>query len=102
MHQSANMRTTVDIAEPLLRQAKAKAALEGKKLKYVVNEALEDLLSSSSIFDDSKKGLPSNTQIDDVGRFRIPVLQSAKPGKKRVSRRLLKDLELNEDVSKYG
>ena len=34
------MRTTVDIAEPLIRQARAKAALEGIRMADVVNSAL--------------------------------------------------------------
>jgi hypothetical protein len=96
------MRTTVDISEPILRKAKAKAALEGKKLNDVVNEALEDMLTLPSMFDEPKPGLPANTQIDEVGRFRIPVLKSSKPGKSQVSPRDLKDLELNEDISRYG
>ena len=96
------MRTTIDIPEPLLRKAKAKAALEGKKLKDVVNEALEDLLSTTSIFDNPKPGLPANIRLDDFGKFRIPILLSPRPGKTRITPKTLKDLELNEDAERYG
>lgn len=96
------MRTTVDIPEPLLRKAKAKAALEGKKLMDVVNEALEDALSTVKILDEPKKGLPANTRLEDLGKFRIPILQSSHPGKSRISAKDMKDLELNEDAAKYG
>ena len=96
------MRTTIDIDEPLLRQAKAKAALEGKKLKDVVNEALEELLLSKPISDEPSLRLPPNARLDDIGRYRIPVLQSPRPGKTRVSPKALKDLELNEDAARYG
>lgn len=96
------MRTTVDISEPLLRQAKAKAALEGKKLNDVVNEALEDLLSGGPVFNDSKRSLPKNVRIDTVGKFRIPVIQSSRPGKSNIAPKDLKNLELNEDAKRYG
>ena len=96
------MRTTIDISEPLLRKAKAKAALEGKKLKDVVNEALEDLLSAGSITDELKTKLPINVRIDTVGKFRIPVIQSSKPGKSNITPKDLKDLEFNEDAARYG
>lgn len=95
------MRTTIDISEPLLRQAKAKAALEGKKLKDVVNEALEDLLSSGPITDDPKTKLPKNIRIDTVGKFRIPVIQSSQPNKANITPQDLKDLEFNEDAARY-
>lgn len=96
------MRTTVDISEPLLRQAKARAALEGKKLKDVVNEALEDLLSVGSTTNDPKTKLPKNIRIDTVGKFRIPVIQSSRPGKANITPKDLKDLEFNEDAATYG
>ncbi|MEM7147683.1 MAG: hypothetical protein AAF591_21445 [Verrucomicrobiota bacterium] len=50
------MRTTVDIPEPLLRRARSRAALEGRRLKDVVNEALERWLASERGVD----GWPSN------------------------------------------
>ncbi len=45
------VRTTVDIPEPLLRQARVRAALDGKKMKDVVNEALVRYPSAFLSFD---------------------------------------------------
>jgi hypothetical protein len=51
MHQNvAVMRTTVDIPEELLRQAKAEAALRGMKLKDYMTEALRAALSGELQF----------------------------------------------------
>lgn len=43
-HKSMNVRTTVELPEELLRQAKAKAALDGRKLKDLVEEGLRRVL----------------------------------------------------------
>ena len=40
------MRTTVDLPDDLYRRAKAEAALRGRKLKELVEEALHKLLAS--------------------------------------------------------
>jgi hypothetical protein len=42
------MRTTIDLPDDLLRQAKAKAALEGKKLKELIAEYVAQGLSSDN------------------------------------------------------
>jgi hypothetical protein len=39
------MRTTVDLSDDLYRRAKAEAALRGRKLKELVEEALHKLLA---------------------------------------------------------
>ena len=41
------MRTTIDIPEDLLRLAKAEAALRGLRLKDIVRDALQRLLSEA-------------------------------------------------------
>ena len=41
------MRTTIDVPEDLLRLAKAEAALRGLRLKDVVRDALQRLLSEA-------------------------------------------------------
>ena len=41
------MRTTIDLPDELLRQAKARAALEGRKLKDLVAEYIERGLTAS-------------------------------------------------------
>jgi hypothetical protein len=40
------MRTTLDLPDPLLRQLKSRAALEGTTLKQLVREAIERGLSA--------------------------------------------------------
>jgi hypothetical protein len=50
------MRTTVDIPEGLLRRARSRAALEGRRLKDVVNEALERWLVAGN----KAEGWPSD------------------------------------------
>jgi hypothetical protein len=42
------MRTTVDLSDDLYRQAKAEAAMRGRKFKDLVEEALRRLLASSA------------------------------------------------------
>ena len=46
MLRCLSMRTTVDIPEGLLRQAKAQAALLGLRLKDIVRDALENHLAA--------------------------------------------------------
>lgn len=43
------MKTTIDIADPLLKRAKKAAARRGTSLKALVEEALRDLLESESV-----------------------------------------------------
>ena len=43
------MRTTIDLPDDLFRQVKARAALEGRKLKDLLAEYVEQGLSRSSI-----------------------------------------------------
>ena len=47
------MRTTIDVPEPLLRRAKAEAALRGLRLKDIVRDALEHHLAVSLLPDPS-------------------------------------------------
>lgn len=43
-HKYAFMRTTIDLPDPLFREAKAVAALQGVTLKVVIEESLRRLL----------------------------------------------------------
>jgi hypothetical protein len=47
-HKSADMRTTIDLPDELLRQAKARAALDGMKLKELITRFVEQGLGQSS------------------------------------------------------
>ncbi len=42
------MKTTVEMPDDLFRQAKAKAALQGKSMKQFVNEAVQNKVESPS------------------------------------------------------
>ena len=42
------MKTTVDLPEDLLRRAKSSAALQGRKLRELVQEGLERVLNESA------------------------------------------------------
>jgi hypothetical protein len=43
------MRTTIDLPDPLFREVKATAAMNGMRLKEYITEALEDKLAKRSI-----------------------------------------------------
>ncbi|MBC8326651.1 MAG: hypothetical protein H8E27_13615 [Verrucomicrobia subdivision 3 bacterium] len=42
------MKTTIEMPDTLFRQAKAKAALQGKSMKQFVNEAVQQQVEKSS------------------------------------------------------
>ncbi len=47
-HKNADMRTTIDLPDELLRQAKAKAALNGMKLKDLITQFVEQGLEQGA------------------------------------------------------
>ncbi len=65
-HKNAPVRTTVDIPDELLRQAKARAALDGMKLKDLITRYVE-------------QGLRDTPPIKRLGRRRsdLPVARAA-------------------------
>ena len=42
------MKTTLDLPDPILRQAKARAALKGLSMKSFITQAIEEKLSADS------------------------------------------------------
>ena len=98
------MRTTVDIPESLLRQARARAALEGRKLKDIVNDALIRLLSDTreSSHEEPLPELPDGVDIQAAGRFRLPLIRSAAPGSRRIDPEDLKDADPEEDEERHA
>lgn len=56
------MRTTVDIPEPILRKAKAEAALRGMKLKDFVTEALRAALRGDFAVRESSPSYPAEPE----------------------------------------
>jgi hypothetical protein len=61
LHKNANMRTSLDIPDPLFRHLKARAALEGSTLRDLVLNLLQLGLNSpaSSRAELAPAGLPS-------------------------------------------
>ena len=63
------MKTTLEIPDDLFREAKARAVMEGLKLKDFVAEALAVRLSA-----------PSGKAARKPGRVTFPLVRSRKPG----------------------
>lgn len=98
------MRTTVDIPESLLRQARARAALEGRKLKDIVNDALTRLLMEKREPSGEEQGpdLPPGVDVQVTGRFRLPLIRSRSPGAAQIDPEDLKDTDLEEDEERHA
>jgi len=64
------MRTTVDIPDPLYRELKSKAAMEGRSVKELILRGVEGQLRPSA---KSRQAKPKK-------RIRIPILKSKEPG----------------------
>ena len=96
------MRTTVDIREPLLRQARARAALDGIKMMDVVNEALSRYLGMGESEGDSKLDLPRRVKPEQIGRFCVPVIQSSQSGLSKAAGGNLKALDGKEDEERHA
>ena len=96
------MRTTIDIPEGLLRRARSRAALDGTKMKDVVNEALRKFLGPGEGAEHSGGELPERVGLEQFGRFSLPVVHSAYPGKSRVTPERLQEADLDEDQERHG
>ncbi|MBI5397631.1 MAG: hypothetical protein HZA91_20225 [Verrucomicrobia bacterium] len=62
------MKTTLEIPDDLFREAKAKAATEGRKLKDLVADALRAVVRQQP------------AAASDLRKTRFPILKSNKPG----------------------
>ena len=71
------MRTTIDVPEPLLRRAKAEAALRGLRLKDVVRDALERYLAASPLLDPIGA---SQVEVQELGPGCVLSLVTGKTG----------------------
>lgn len=93
------MRTTVELPDPILRQAKAEAALAGMKLKDFIADALRAKLAELREADNDR--LTPTVEMRQMGRFRIPVTRSAQPGSVRITAEQLADCDLKEDAERH-
>lgn len=92
------MRTTVDIPEPLIRQARAKAALEGIRMADVVNTALIQYLGGR----ESSGAMPDIIEENPVGRFRLPLIRSSRPGQVGLKKAALNEAEALEEAERHA
>lgn len=73
------MRTTVDIPDPIYRQLKSRAALQGRSVKELILQGVEMELNGDA--GGRKKG-----------RISLPLIPSKRPGKLRLSNKLINDI----------
>ncbi len=74
------MRTTLDLPDPLLRQLKSRAALEGTTLKQLVREAIERGLSTTTRAAKSTRGRSALPSIELGQPLRVRHLSNATLG----------------------
>jgi hypothetical protein len=88
------MRTTVDLPDELFRRAKARAALDGLKLKELIARYVEQGLRQSDA---------SRAPTGERQRSPLPVIAKAATGRPipAVSRAGLGELEVREDLAKH-
>jgi hypothetical protein len=88
------MRTTLDIPDPLFRELKARAALEGMKLKDLVAALIEAGLRQP------RQGATQTPR----PRSPLPVIRKAMTGQPipAISSVELAQIELEEDLVKHG
>ena len=97
------MRTTVDIPEISLRKIRAQAALEGRKMKDLVNDAIDLYLSGEKGRPPREEfQLPEKAEFQTIGNKRIPVIHSANPGQHEVSLQSLKEGQSEEDEVRFN
>lgn len=83
------MRTTVEIPDDLLKQAKIAAVERGVPLKELVRVALANELSA--------KGSRSTSR-----RVKFPIFSSKEPGSMHLTNADIRRLEDEEDVRRHG
>jgi hypothetical protein len=85
------MKTTLEIPDPLFKQVKARAAIEGIKLKDLVASALTDYLSK-----------PKGPAEEPSKSCPFPLVRG-KGGHllKQMSNRTIAELDQNEDVQRH-
>jgi len=75
------MRTTVDIPDPIYRQLKARAALQGCSVKQLILQGVDTELSGES-------GKRNKTRVS------LPLIKSRQPGRLRLSNKTINEILL--------
>jgi hypothetical protein len=86
------MRTTLDLPDPLFRELKARAAMQGMKMKELITRLIETGLHQPA----------SGTSEKPRQRSPLPILEKANTGQPipALSPEELKQLEIDEDLEK--
>jgi hypothetical protein len=83
------MKTTIEIPDELLRQAKSRAALEGRTLKDLMIEGLEYAVTRS-------------TTARPLRKARFPIIKSGRKGRKITDETVNRAIEqMHEDEAQY-
>jgi hypothetical protein len=77
----AYMRTTVDIPDPIYRQLKSRAALQGRSVKELILEGVE-----------AELGIETGRQ--RKRRISLPLIKSRHPGRLRLSNKTINEILL--------
>jgi hypothetical protein len=95
-HNDAFMRTTIDLPDELFRRVKARAALDGLKLKDLITRYVEQGLKQGA-------GRGSSDQAHPRKRSPLPVIEKAAAGIPipALGRDELTRIELDEDRAKH-
>jgi hypothetical protein len=75
------MRTTVDIPDPIYRQLKSRAALQGRSVKELILQGVE-----------AELGVETGRQ--RKGRISLPLIKSRQPGRLRLSNKIINEIIL--------
>ena len=84
------MKTTLEIDDALYREAKALAALTGRKMKDLVNEGLESVVRRGAAGMSASPHTP----------MKLPLLPSS-PGKGRVTSARIAELETSSELDRW-
>jgi hypothetical protein len=84
------MKTTLEIPDDLFREAKAKAALEGIKLKDLVAESLRMRLAAKT------RAAPEPRR-----RVHLPIVPSKHPGTLKLTNAMIAEYEAELDAGRH-
>lgn len=83
------MRTTLDLSDDLLRQAKITAIRKGMTLRELVSQALT-------------KELAFHAQAEKPIRVDFPLLRSSSPDRQIITTEMVKQVEEDDDLRRSG